>query len=265
MNLYKYAFAILVVVFIHGCSIGERPEPQQTPAPTPPYDGRLNQTPDPQPRFEPPSRSGNGPVYQVFGKYYEVLDYNEGYKERGIASWYGKKFHGRKTSNGETYDMYAMTAAHKTLILPAYVEVTNLRNGRSVVVRVNDRGPFVKNRLIDMSYTAALKLDMVRDGTAPVEVRVVTPYNQRTQSLPQSDKTMFLQLGAFRDRNNAVRMRNHYQGSQVPNIRIQKTEDASGALYRVRVGPFDTVKELDRMTDILSNLGLEDLQLVMDR
>ena len=127
------------------------------------------------PRAEPRSRYGNPPFYDVMGKRYFVLSSSVGYVERGVASWYGPGFHKVRTSTGEPYDMYAMTAAHKTLPLPAYVRVTNLQNGRSVVVRVNDRGPFVGNRIIDLSYTAASKLDMLRNGTAMVEVRTLEP------------------------------------------------------------------------------------------
>ena len=129
---------------------------------------------DAVPRPEPRSRYGNGPVYEVFGKKYTVMNTSHGYSERGVASWYGKKFHGRLTSNREPYDMYAMTAAHKTLPLPTYVRVRNLRNNESIVVRVNDRGPFVHNRIIDLWYAAALKLDMVGDGTSLVEVTAVS-------------------------------------------------------------------------------------------
>jgi rare lipoprotein A len=131
--------------------------------------------PDAVPRVEPRSRYGNPPFYEVFGKRYYVLASSADYVERGVASWYGPGFHKIRTSTGESYDMYGMTAAHKTLPLPAYVRVTNLQNGRSVVVRVNDRGPFVGNRIIDLSYTAASRLDMLRDGTAMVEVHAIDP------------------------------------------------------------------------------------------
>jgi rare lipoprotein A len=131
--------------------------------------------PDAIPRLEPRARNGNPPFYDVFGKRYFVLSSSAGYWERGVASWYGPGFHKVRTSTGEPYDMYGMTAAHRTLPLPAYVRVTNLQNGRSVVVRVNDRGPFVGNRIIDLSYTAAAKLDMLRNGTAIVEVRAIDP------------------------------------------------------------------------------------------
>jgi rare lipoprotein A len=147
----------------------EVPSPVAQPAPeTPPP---AQSVPDVVPRSEPRSRSGNPPFYDVMGKRYFVLSSNVGYVERGVASWYGPGFHKVRTSTGESYDMYGMSAAHKTLPLPAYVRVTNLQNGRSVVVRVNDRGPFVGNRIIDLSYTAASKLDMLRNGTAMVEVR----------------------------------------------------------------------------------------------
>ncbi len=152
------------------------PFPNSTPPPAaataPPV---ADTVPDAVPRIEPRSRNGNPPFYDVFGKRYYVLSSSVGYWERGVASWYGPGFHKVRTSTGEPYDMYGMTAAHKTLPLPAYVRVTNLQNGRSVVVRVNDRGPFVGNRIIDLSYTAAAKLDMLRNGTAMVEVRTLEP------------------------------------------------------------------------------------------
>ena len=128
---------------------------------------------DAVPKDEPRSKYGNPESYEVFGKRYHVLDDARGYVERGIASWYGEKFHGRRTSNGETYDMYAMTAAHATLPIPSYVRVTNLANGRSVVVRVNDRGPFKSDRVIDLSYVAAYKLGFIQAGQARVEVEAI--------------------------------------------------------------------------------------------
>jgi rare lipoprotein A len=151
--------------------------PNTTPVPPPPPERppSPNSVPDMVPRNEPRSRNGNPPFYDVMGKRYFVLSSSVGYVERGVASWYGPGFHKVRTSSGEPYDMYAMTAAHKTLPLPAYVRVTNLQNGRSIVVRVNDRGPFVGNRIIDLSYTAAFQLDMLRNGTAMVEVRNLEP------------------------------------------------------------------------------------------
>ncbi len=147
--------------------------PSGSNVPQPPPD--VLDIPDAVPRAEPRGTRGNPPFYTVFGKRYYVMASSDGWVERGTASWYGPGFHAASTSLGEPYDMYAMTAAHKTLPIPAYAEVTNLRNGRKVVVRINDRGPFVGDRIIDLSYTAAAKLDMLTAGTAPVEVRVITP------------------------------------------------------------------------------------------
>jgi rare lipoprotein A len=161
-----------VAVGMAACSSAPRrpesPSPAATPEPATPTPA---QTVPALPRIEPRSRTGNPPFYDVLGKRYFVLSSSVGYVERGVASWYGPGFHKVPTSIGETYDMYGMSAAHKTLPLPVYVRVTNLQNGRSIVVRVNDRGPFVGNRIIDLSYTAASKLDMLRNGTAMVEVR----------------------------------------------------------------------------------------------
>ena len=128
----------------------------------------VSQIPNAVPRVEARSRGGNPSSYVVLGKRYHTLPDSRGFVERGIASWYGRKFHGRKTSNGEVYDMYTMSAAHKRLPIPTYLKVTNLENGRSVVVRVNDRGPFHGKRVIDLSYTAARKLGVVEAGVAKV-------------------------------------------------------------------------------------------------
>lgn len=136
--------------------------------------------PEPEVVAEPRSRYGNRSTYSVLGKKYHVMDQAEGYVEEGLASYYGKKFHGRRTSNMEVYDMYAFTAAHKTLPLPSFARVTNLDNGRSVVVRVNDRGPFHKGRIIDLSYAAAVKLGITRAGTGRVEVRALLPGDARS-------------------------------------------------------------------------------------
>jgi rare lipoprotein A (peptidoglycan hydrolase) len=181
VNVYRLAsIALALAAVLSGCASAPRvsappPTVQVPPRSTPPPPGRLLDVPDAIPRAEPRSIYGNPPSYEVFGKRYYVMASSVGYVERGVASWYGPGFHKELTSVREPYDMYGMTAAHKTLPLPAYVRVTNLQNGRSCVVRVNDRGPFVGNRIIDLSYTAAAKLDMLRDGTAMVEVRVLQP------------------------------------------------------------------------------------------
>ena len=137
-------------------------------------------TPDAVPKIEPRSRSGNPDEYEAFGVVYHVLDDSSGFTERGRASWYGKKFHGKKTASGEPYDMFAMTAAHKTLPIPSYVRVTNLENGKTCVVRVNDRGPFHSKRIIDLSYAAAARIGITTSGHAEVEIRAVQPGDDNT-------------------------------------------------------------------------------------
>jgi len=240
---------------------------------------------DAVPRPEPKSRYGNGPNYEVLGKSYTVMPSGSGYKERGVASWYGKKFHGRLTSNREPYNMYAMTAAHKTLPLPTYVQVRNLRNNRIVVVRVNDRGPFVHNRVIDLSYAAALKLDMVRDGTSLVEVTAITfdnppgdrpvrnvepvePPAPATTPAPvpeqksQKLNEIYVQVGAFGDRANAERRQSALISGGIGDVFVFADEAASPPLYRVRVGPISGVDDYDALVTRLETLGISDPYLV---
>ncbi len=242
---------------------------------------------DPVPRPEARSRYGNGPVYEVLGQTYSVMDSSSGYKERGVASWYGKKFHGRLTSNREPYDMYEMTAAHKTLPLPTYVKVRNLRNNRSIIVRVNDRGPFVHNRIIDLSYAAALKLDMIRDGTSLVEVtaisfdeprgdrpvRVIEPAEPpasnpapvpEPESQPEAkqENEIFVQVGAFGDRTNAERRRSALLSGGIGDAFIFADEAATPPLFRVRIGPIGGVEDYDALVMKLEALGITDPYLV---
>ncbi len=151
----------------------------------------LMRVPDAVPKTETVTKAGNKNPYTVFGKTYYLLSQSKGYKARGTASWYGTKFHGRRTANGEVYDMNAMTAAHKTLPIPCYVRVRNTKNNKTIVVRVNDRGPFHGNRLIDLSYAAAVRLGFADQGTAPVEIEVLTPgvndSIQRSASIPVAE------------------------------------------------------------------------------
>lgn len=167
---------MLVLLVLGACSTLRKPAADGPPVD---YQPVKNLPADAVPRQEPLSKYGNPPSYVVFGKTYHTLTSSQGFVQRGIASWYGKKFHGRRTSSGEPYDMYGMTAAHTQLPLPTYVQVTNLKNGKQVVLRVNDRGPFHGNRVIDLSYTAAMKLDIVKQGTGLVEVRALDPRNYR--------------------------------------------------------------------------------------
>ena len=261
--------------------------------PPPPRD--LASIPDAVPRDEPRSRYGNPESYEVFGRRYRVMKSAKGFVERGNASWYGPGFHGERTSSGEPYDMYAMTAAHKNLPIPSYVRVTNLDNGRSIVVRVNDRGPFVDKRIIDLSYTAAWKLDMLRSGTAPVEVRVLDS-NARSglfaKRTPTADNTAarrwdaasipspqalgkalddttgsnaaigvsagFLQVGAFGERRNAESMLQRLREAGVTEASIREAETAGRQWFRVQIGPLGDAVEAERMVERLRQIGFPD-------
>lgn len=216
---------------------------------------------------EPRSARGNPPFYEVMGKRYFVMKEAAGYVERGIASWYGPGFHEALTSNGERYDMYAMTAAHKTLPLPCYVQVTNLRNGRSVVVRVNDRGPFKDGRIIDLSYTAASKLDILRDGTAFVEVRALTQEKSPapvTRQASAQASSLYIQAGAFGSETNATDLLERLRTSGVENGFVRRDHVGGQALYRVRIGPVENVREFDRLLERLKSLGIPDARLASD-
>ncbi|MBS0394136.1 MAG: septal ring lytic transglycosylase RlpA family protein [Proteobacteria bacterium] len=236
------------------------PAPVVPPSPEArPSDATLLALPDAVPKAEPRARLGNPPFYEVFGQRYTVLETAHGYVERGVASWYGPDFHGVHTSVGEPYDMYSMTAAHKTLPLPAYARVTNLRNGRSVVVRVNDRGPFKANRIIDLSYAAALKLDMVRDGTTLVEVRAVEPDGAPPPAPPPSE--IYAQAGAFAVADNAERLRSRLARAGVAPVFVRSDAVAGRQLFRVRIGPIDSVAAYDALVARLQALGVTGVTL----
>lgn len=180
----SYALLLFIAILLQACggSGGSKGGSYGYGDGPPPRDVDVSNLPDAVPKVELIRKAGNKSPYTVFGKTYQVLPSNKGYRERGVASWYGKKFHGRKTSNGETYDMYAMTAAHRSLAIPSYVKVTNLDNGRTVIVRVNDRGPFHGGRIIDLSYAAAKKLDYSAKGVANVEVVAIDPHTYQGKS-----------------------------------------------------------------------------------
>ncbi|HTL20040.1 MAG TPA: septal ring lytic transglycosylase RlpA family protein [Steroidobacteraceae bacterium] len=236
--------------------------PPAAPAPPP----RADAVPDAVPRVEPRSAHGNPPFYNVLGRRYYVLATADGYLDRGVASWYGPTFHGGNTSSGEPYDMYAMTAAHKTLPLPCYARVTNLRNGRSVVVRINDRGPFVANRLIDLSYSAAAKLDMIRDGTTLVEVRALTPSvpDVLTRTSAQPPPALYVQAGAFTDQQNAQRLLARLRAAGLERAFIALPLQNGAHLYRVRLGPVESVAQFDELTARLNALGVPDARLAVE-
>ena len=219
----------------------------------------LSSIPDAVPRAEPRSRYGNPRSYVVDGKRYFTLSCARGFTERGVASWYGTKFHGRRTSSGETYDMYGMTAAHRTLPLPTYVRVRNLSPGREIVVRVNDRGPFHDDRILDLSYAAATKLGIARRGTGLVEVRALDP-----GSTAAAPATIFIQAGAFRTSANASRMRAGLAVATGLPVRVRRTVYNGRAMYRVWLGPVSSVEEADRVVSTLGVLGIEEPQVVVE-
>ena len=281
-----------------GCSSAPPRRAHPPPAPTGALPPVAPETvPDAEPRSEPRSAYGNPPFYDQFGKRYVVLGSSANYVERGVASWYGPGFHAERTSMREPYDMYGMTAAHKTLPLPCYVRVTNLQNGRSVVVRVNDRGPFVDNRIIDLSYTAAAKLDMLRSGTAMVEVRTVDPRESQHEAAPAiltaatianavsapavaaapvaaapvatvppppANQTLYVQAGAFADPANAERLLLKLRAGSFGNVFIRETTLAGRRLFRVRIGPVPDVAEFDRVVAALESAGVHDAHLAFD-
>lgn len=277
-------------LWLAACASAPRRAP--TPLPPPPSPGSLG---DAVPRVEPRSSHGNPPFYDVNGRRYQVLASADGYVERGVASWYGPDFHGHSTSSGERYDMYAMTAAHRTLPIPCYARVTNLATGRSIVVRINDRGPFVGNRIIDLSYAAATRLDIVRTGTAFVELRTVGPAPVVAPSAPAAEPAppsapiaqpepplapvpdmpsvpvppalpvaLYIQVGAFADQNNAQRVIDRLQSAGLPHV-FSLAGSASGrTLRRVRIGPIATVEEFDQLAARLSALGYPEARLAND-
>jgi len=205
--------------------------------------------------------------YMVFGRRYRPLKTSTGYVEQGTASWYGKQFHGNKTAIGETYDMYAMTAAHKTLPLPSYVEVINLDNNKRVTVRLNDRGPFYKNRLIDLSYAAADKLGMIQSGTARVEIRSVYAISN-DQIVADNDKMpssteIYLQLGVFGEYEAAQRLQSRMGRYLRRPIRIEEADTDLGHVKRVQVGPLDSVALADEVIAQLRDVNINHLQLIL--
>ncbi|HRF87528.1 MAG TPA: septal ring lytic transglycosylase RlpA family protein [Pseudomonadales bacterium] len=256
-----------------------------------PDDGRIldpDNIPDAVPKLEPRSAGGNKSPYTVLGETYQVMPQSNGYTATGKVSWYGKKFHGYKTSNGEIYDMYKMSAAHRNLPIPSYVRVTNLSNDRTAIVRVNDRGPFHSERIMDLSYAAAVKLDIVRSGTATVRLEAIDPSNYdyaageaardrlhstKTKSaaasarttnshdLPQKTPTAtgsaYLQAGAFRNQDSAFALRDQLKTLTGQAVNV----DSIGGFYKVRIGPLDPA-EIRNISELLMQRDLPKPQVV---
>lgn len=298
LALARLGATTLLVLLLAACAGGAKPKPggghvpQGRPAPSrptrPPSQGEpageqggglyaphirdggpevpadVSRIPEPVPRAEPRARYGNHSPYVVLGRRYHVMDSADGYIERGVASWYGTKFHGRPTSSFEPYDMYAFTAAHKTLPLPTYARVTNLENGRSVVVRINDRGPFHADRLIDLSYAAAVKLGIHIRGTGPIEVRAIVPPGMHAgvgeappaaraaTSRPATEPPppilveagdVLLQVGSYGEHVNARRVQEQLERAGLRPVQVERAEINAGTVYRVRIGPIDVDRQ----------------------
>ena len=217
---------------------------------------------DAHPRYEPYSRGGNKKNYTVLGKNYQVMDSGEGYTAKGIASWYGAKFHGHLTSNGETYDMYSMSAAHKSLPLPSYVKVTNLKNNKTVVVRVNDRGPFHEDRLIDLSYAAAHRLDMLKTGTANVSLEVIYIANPESVALAELKQTElhYIQIVASTNKSRIEQLAAELEKTYQVNSRVQQSNN----LYRLQLGPIGQQQLATKLTEKLKQQGYPQSYLITE-
>lgn len=225
----------------------------------------MSHIPDAIPRYEVRTMAGNKNPYTVLGKTYYLIQDESAYKERGKASWYGTKFHGERTSNGEVYDMYAMTAAHKTLPIPSYVRVTNANNGKSVVVRVNDRGPFHDGRVVDLSYAAAQRIGILGAGTGVVDVEIVLPDDSTPvpRKLEAAGKNLggalppntHLQIGAFGNQAAAKQFAADVGRKLTYPVIISKVTKPK-TLYRVRVGPIKNAQQLQHARDQISSLKI---------
>jgi len=251
--------AMLALLLVASCSSESR---KDEPVDGPSKSGlKAQDVADAVPVAEPLARYGNQSPYEVFGKKYFVLPTNQGYHQQGTASWYGSKFHGRRTSSGEPYDMHLATAAHKTLPLPTYAEVTNLDNGKKVIVKINDRGPFKDDRLIDLSYGAALRLGMTGTGTARVDVRAidisgaapVVTYNGQDSPASADTGGTWLQAGAFGERKGAEKLAGKLKQASFSPVSIHDVGD----LFRVWLGPYSSSAEVESVISRAIEFGFE--------
>lgn len=284
----------LIICTLAACS--STPKKSSGPIKRPPHSDSaphrnidIASIPNAVPKREPHSKYGNPKSYVVFGKRYHPLSSSKGFTQRGIASWYGTKFHGKRTSSGEPYDMFAMTAAHKTLPLPTYVEVTNLDNGRKVIVKVNDRGPFVSGRIIDLSHTAARKLNIIDSGTGRVKIKAIDPGQYRSQKPTQSAKAtpappqktpsisspkphptalpserLFVQIGAFSNSRNAKNVQKDLYQRLGPKLRIDTHYSDTEKLYRVRIGPIASNDAAERVHTRLNHIGFPGSRIISE-
>ncbi len=281
----KTVIQAVILVTLAGCSSS----PFQRGDSAPNVHVNVDAIPNPVPKLEPLSKYGNPDTYTVLGKRYTTLKNSRGFIEQGVASWYGTKFHGRRTSSGEDYNMYAMTAAHKSLPLPTYVEVTNLDNGRQIIVKVNDRGPFHDGRIIDLSYAAAIKLGINKAGTGRVEIRAIDPDNPSAhRSQPSASgvtvqalavpiittpepiasnaaiRNIYLQIGAFSSKTNAENLRNRLTNMANHPIHILPGDNPALPVFRVRIGPLPSDQAAQRLAFKLIDEGITNTSVVVD-
>lgn len=240
----RWLVILFTVLLLSACSTPSRY--QQDVDSTPIYKEIIQRLPQPNPVREPLSRGGNPDQYEVWGKTYQVSKGLKQYKEIGVASWYGQKFHGHDTSNGERFDVYKFTAAHKSLPLPAYVRVTNLENQKSLIVRVNDRGPFHGNRLIDLSYAAAVRLGFADSGTANVEVEMVAAPITK-------DEYQTLQVGAFSAPARAQKIQQQIAMLVTENVYVNQESAGDQVLHKVRIGPISPSRIDEIQNTLLQN------------
>lgn len=247
MQKLYFGVSLCAMLVVAGCTVTP-PDVVQDSAPDDYVD--VSHVPDAVPRAERKSRYGNPDSYLINGKRYYVLQSADDYNVKGMASWYGTKFHGQLTSTREPYDMLAMTAASPNLPLPCYARVTNLENGRSVVVRVNDRGPFAKGRVMDLSYAAAKKLGYANKGTAYVEVKVIP-----TKFAAVAPDQYYLQAGAFRQKQNANRLQQELQTLIEAPVAVMR-QATHKVPYIVRVGPVATTGKMQQLRTALQSHGI---------
>ncbi|KFZ36438.1 rare lipoprotein A [Shewanella mangrovi] len=258
-------YSVLAALLLAGCATkapqqkesSGRYSMQQDKAPVEAPD--LSHVQDAEPKYEPYSKQGNKD-YQVWGESYQVMPEAAGYSETGTASWYGMKFHGHLTSNGETYDMYAMSGAHKTLPLPSYVRVTNLNNNKSVVVRINDRGPFHSSRIIDVSYAAAYKLGMLATGTAPVKLEVIMMDSPAKRAIDEASKattansnaiTFYIQVFASSSKQKVQQLAQQFESQFSLNSRISEEQN----IFKLQLGPMSNEDIAGKMLDTIRSQG----------
>ncbi len=267
---------IVFIVFGHSACSLHRAKPDSAPS-TKILKSELPA--DAVPRAEPLSKYGNPASYEVFGKRYYTMKSSQDFVQRGIASWYGKKFHGRRTSSGEEYNMYAMTAAHKELPLPTYVQVTNLKNRKQIVVRVNDRGPFHDNRVIDLSYSAAIKLDIVKQGTGLVEVRALDPltYQKNIEENSENRQLALRRSDEETQQKSLQKVSARLESESIADKEVKSAYVAAEAKKKhqkpksdivthdpkvfVQVGAFSTKSNANQLVNQLNDLGLGEINI----